>query len=113
MVEAFDKILDHALTKVCNANRDGWDLKIPTVLWAYCTTSKRFMGQTPFKLVYGKEAGMPVEYIVPNLCIETATGLDDEVVLEECMAQLIQLKEDPFYRNISSMHRERLTEVLP
>ena len=37
-VESFKKILETALRKVFNTQWDDWDLKIPTVLWAYCTT---------------------------------------------------------------------------
>ena len=58
------------------------------------TTCKWITGQTPFKLVYGKEAVMPMEYIIPILCIAIATGMDDAKALEECVAQLSHLEED-------------------
>ena len=71
-------------------------MKIPVVLFAYRTTCKRLTGKTPFKLVYGKEAVMPMDYIVLSLRIAAAMGMDDESMLQENVEQLIQLKEDHF-----------------
>ena len=34
MIDAFNKILDNALTKVCNANQNDCDVHVPVILWA-------------------------------------------------------------------------------
>ena len=78
--------MEHALTKVCNANHDDWDLNILVVLWASHTACKIFLGKTPFKLVYAQQEVMSMEYIAPSLCIALAIGMDDEAVLEERVA---------------------------
>ena len=46
------RILKQALTKVCNAKRDDWYLRVPAILWAYRTTSKKLTKHTPSRLVY-------------------------------------------------------------
>jgi hypothetical protein len=66
------------------------------MLWAYRTTCKRLTKQTPFKLVYGLEAVVPMEYSVPSFRIAAFTGMDDTDVVQEKLAQLMELEEDMF-----------------
>lgn len=77
MVDAFSKILEKSLTKIFNVKRNDWDLRVPTVLWAYRTTCKKSTGHTPFRMVYDQEVLIPMEYIIPSLRIVAFTCMDD------------------------------------
>ena len=66
------------------------------MLWAYWKTCNKLTGQTPFRLVYGVEAVMPMEYIVPSLRIAALTGMTDRKALEERLTQLDELAEERF-----------------
>ena len=68
-VEAFNKVLENALTKVCNVDHSDWDVCIPSILWAYRTMCKHLTRKTLFRMVYDKEVVMPMEYIIPILRI--------------------------------------------
>ena len=53
-------------------------------------------GHTPFRLVYGQEAVMPMEYIVPSLRISAFTEMDDPAMLHERLVKILELEEDIF-----------------
>jgi hypothetical protein len=85
-VEAFNKILETKQMNICCVNRDEWDFQVPTILWAYRTTCKKKTMQTPFKLVYGIEAIVPMEYLVPSLRIVAFIDMDETGVFQERLA---------------------------
>ena len=58
--ERFNGELVQILAKVTEHQGKNWDLELLGALWAYRTSVKTSIGFTPFHLVYGKEALMPV-----------------------------------------------------
>jgi hypothetical protein len=47
-------------------------------------------------LVYGLEAVVPMEYLVPSLRIASFTHMDDTGAVHERLAQLVGLEKDRF-----------------
>ena len=76
--------------------RDDWDQKVSVVLWEYCTTCKRLTRNTPFRLVYGQEVIVPMEYIVPILRIVVMTKMTVGDFVKQRLSQLVQMEEEHF-----------------
>lgn len=70
-----------------------WDDKVSAILWAHRTTYKRLNKATPFQLVFGSEAILPIEFMLPYLRIMRVGGLADEKALDEWIENMVQLDE--------------------
>nr|XP_033512628.1 uncharacterized protein LOC117277313 [Nicotiana tomentosiformis] len=64
--ESTNKIIINNLKKRLEKSKGNWPEELPGVLWAYRTTAKTTTGETPFSLVYGSEALIPVEIGEPS-----------------------------------------------
>ena len=80
------------LTKIVKQLRTYWELKLHLVLWAYRVAYKTTIGTTPFNLVYGLDAILPIEFLIPTLRVakelewtghELSDRLDDLEKLDE------------------------------
>ena len=59
-VEAINKNIKRILRKMIETSRD-WSEKLPFASWAYRTSFRTSTGATPYSLVYGMEAVLPIE----------------------------------------------------
>ena len=57
---------------------------------------KRTHKQTPFQVVYNREAVVLAEFIILSIIISQATKMIDDATLKERMEQLMELDESRF-----------------
>ncbi|GAA0147071.1 hypothetical protein LIER_06862 [Lithospermum erythrorhizon] len=79
----------------------SWDKKLPTVLWSFRTTPNPITSETPFNLVYGSDALLPVE-----IHLETArVSYYDELANEQGLRLNFDLLEEKRDAAVSKMAR--------
>ena len=93
LVESTNKTLQNILKKIVNENRTYWDTKLYSALWAYQTSYKTSIQSTPFRLAFGLEAFMPVEFQVPSLRIQIRERLPEEQSEHARLQQLLESGE--------------------
>ncbi|KAG9450295.1 hypothetical protein H6P81_010260 [Aristolochia fimbriata] len=93
LVEAFNKTLCKILKKTVGTHKRRWDEKLPETLWAYRTTARTPTQSSPYSLVYGSEAVLPLEVQLPSLRIAVREGLTTEECAQLRLAELESLDE--------------------
>ncbi|XP_022895322.1 uncharacterized protein LOC111409511 [Olea europaea var. sylvestris] len=103
LAEAFNKTLCSLLKKVVSKSKRDWHERIVEVLWAYQTTYWTPTQATPYALVYGVEAVLPLECQIPSLRIAIQESLTTE---ENARLRLEELEALDKKRLEAQMHLE-------
>ncbi|KAJ3706727.1 hypothetical protein LUZ61_010432 [Rhynchospora tenuis] len=75
LAEAFNKTLIKILRKTIGDNQKDWHNKLSEALWAYRITHRTPTQATPYSLVYGTEAVLPIEIELPSLRVAMASEI--------------------------------------
>ncbi|KAA3480212.1 RNA-directed DNA polymerase (Reverse transcriptase), Ribonuclease H [Gossypium australe] len=91
-VEAANKNIKKIVGKMTETYKD-WHEKLPFTLYAYRTSVRTSTGATPFSLVYGMEAILPIEVEIPFLRVLVEVKLDEAEWIQSRYDQLNLIEE--------------------
>ena len=81
------------MTKIVHLHHKDWNSRLPEVVWAYRTTWKTTTGFTPFELLYGKVAMLPIEFEHKSLRTALELNIELPVAQREHLLHLNSLDE--------------------
>ena len=88
------EVTNRSLLKIIKTRLEGakgiWPDELPSVLWAYRTTTRTPTGETPFRLAYGTEAVIPAKVGLTSYRVES---YDEDMNKEGMRLQLDLLDE--------------------
>ena len=91
-VEAANKNIKNIIQKMTVTYKD-WHEMLPFALHGYRTTARTSIRETPYSLVYGMEAVLPIEVQIPSLRIMKDAGLSEDDWIQTQLNQLNLIAE--------------------
>ncbi|PKI66192.1 hypothetical protein CRG98_013445 [Punica granatum] len=92
VVEAANKNIKKIIGKM-TANYKDWHEMLPFALLAYRTSVRSSTGATPYSLVYGMEAVLPVEVEIPSMRVLAESKLKEAESAKQRYEQLYLIDE--------------------
>ena len=109
LVESSNKNLIRILKKTVIENQRSWHSTLPNALWADRVTPKTLLGVSPYTLVYGKEAILPPNIMLPSSIITQESKGSDNEVLQMRIHNLLKAEES---RSRAREHFKQQQEVV-
>ena len=78
-----NKTIVNGLKKRQERAKGNWAEELPSMLWAYRTTLRRSVGETPFSMTYRVKAVIPVEISMSSMKVASfSPGSNDAQMIE-------------------------------
>ncbi|MCO5588022.1 hypothetical protein L7F22_041976 [Adiantum nelumboides] len=103
--ESTNKILVTVLTKIVNESRADWDQKLHLALWAYRVAYKTSIGTTPFNMVYGIQAILPLEFLIPTLRVAKELEWTGHELSEQL--EILEKLDETRLRAVASIYAQK------
>ncbi|MCI38238.1 gypsy retrotransposon integrase-like protein, partial [Trifolium medium] len=101
-VESGNKVIFKGIKRRLALKNKSWVEHIPHVLWSYHTTPHSTTDETPFRMVYGTDAMIPVEIDPPSWRRETLTEAENSAALEEGIDLVDEVREAAHFREFAT-----------
>ena len=94
MVERFNRTLASMLSLFVKDHQRDWDVHVPMVMMAYCSTIQETTSVSPNKMMMGREVNMPIDLLFggPLEAKEATYGSEYVAELQERQKKLYDLK---------------------
>ncbi|MCO5577836.1 hypothetical protein L7F22_049587 [Adiantum nelumboides] len=103
--ESTSKILVTVLSKIVNESRVDWDQKLHSALWAYRVAYKISIGTTPFNMVYGIQAILPLEFLIPTLRVAKELEWTGHELSEQL--EILEKLDETRLRAVASIYAQK------
>ena len=109
LAESSNKKLIRILKKTVIENQRSWHSALPNTLWADRVTPNYVIGVSPYTLVYGKEAILPPNIMLPSSMLAQESSGSENEVLQMRICNLLKAEEA---RSIARERFQRQQEVI-
>ncbi|XP_057758495.1 uncharacterized protein LOC130979143 [Arachis stenosperma] len=101
LAEAANKVILHALRKKLDDAKGLWAELIPEIIWGYNTTIHSTTKETPFRLVYGSDAMIPVEISQSSLRTELADLTTQDIARQTKLDLIEELRSSAAIKHLA------------
>ena len=92
--ETVNKVIVSGLKKMLDDAKGKWVEELPHVLWTYKTTPRRSTGETPFSMIYGAKAVIPLETSFPTSRTSSFNPKDNDEQLTRSLDLIEEKREN-------------------